>query len=63
MSTINIYDAMARPFWDMYDDLKRGGHAEYWLRGGRGSTKSSFLSLAIIRGILADPDANAVVYR
>lgn len=63
MSEICIYDAMARPFWDLYDDLKRGDHAEYWLKGGRGSTKSSFISLAIIRGILADPDANAIIYR
>jgi PBSX family phage terminase large subunit len=63
MSDICIYDAIARPFWDLYDDLKRGDHAEYWLKGGRGSTKSSFISLAIIRGILADPDANAIIYR
>lgn len=63
MSDICIYDSMARVFWDLYDDLKRGDHAEYWLKGGRGSTKSSFISLAIIRGILADPNANAIVYR
>lgn len=63
MSDIWIYESMAPAFWDLYDDLKAGAHAEYWLKGGRGSTKSSFISLAIIRGLLADPDANAIVYR
>lgn len=63
MSTICIYDSMARTFWDLYDDLKRDVHAEYWLKGGRGSTKSSFISLVIVRGLLADPNANAIIYR
>ena len=63
MSTICIYDSMARTFWDLYDDLKRDGHAEYWLKGGRGSTKSSFISLVIVRGLLYDPNANAIIYR
>lgn len=63
MSTICIYDSMAHTFWDLYDDLKRDGHAEYWLKGGRGSTKSSFISLVIVRGLLADPNANAIIYR
>lgn len=63
MSTICIYDSMARTFWDLYDDLKSDGHAEYWLKGGRGSTKSSFISLVIVRGLLADPNANAIIYR
>ena len=63
MSAICIYDSMAHTFWDLYDDLKRDGHAEYWLKGGRGSTKSSFISLVIVRGLLADPYANAIIYR
>lgn len=63
MSAICIYDSMAHTFWDLYDDLKRDGHAEYWLKGGRGSTKSSFISLVIVRGMLADPNANAIIYR
>lgn len=63
MSEICIYSLIARTFWDVYDDIKRGEHAEYWLKGGRGSTKSSFISLAIVRGLLADHNANAIVYR
>lgn len=47
----------------MHSDVKRWGHREYWLRGGRGSAKSSFVSLEIILGLLRDPGANAIVYR
>lgn len=44
-------------------DLQHGGHAEYFLKGGRGSTKSSFISIEIILGIMQDEHANAIVYR
>ena len=62
-SSANIYELMAPVFWDMYDDLKANGHSEYWLKGGRASTKSSWISLAIVRGLLLDEQANALVYR
>ena len=35
----------------------------YWLKGGRGSTKSSFISLAIVILLVAYPWANAVIVR
>lgn len=54
---------MAPAFWDVYDDLQAGNHIEYWLKGGRASTKSSFISLAIILGMLQDYEANAIIYR
>lgn len=38
-------------------------HSNYWLKGGRGSTKSSFISLMIVMGIMNDPEANAVILR
>jgi len=60
---INVYESIAPVFWDAYDDLQAACHSEYWLDGGRGSTKSSFLSLAIIVGMLNDKNANAIVYR
>ena len=44
-------------------DLQKGLHAEYLLRGGRGSTKSSFISVAIVIGIMQDDRANAIIYR
>ena len=46
-------------FWDVY----RRRHREYWLMGGRGSGKSSFVSIALICLLLADPMANVAVFR
>ena len=39
------------------------GHGEYWMKGGRGSTKSSFISLCIVLLVVHHPYANAVVLR
>lgn len=47
----------------MHRDILAGGHGEYWLRGGRGSGKSSFVSLEIVLGLMKNPRANAIVYR
>jgi PBSX family phage terminase large subunit len=54
---------IAPNFYDLHRDLKAGGHDEYWLRGGRGSTKSTFASVEIVLGMIADPEANAIVFR
>ncbi len=47
----------------MHRDVAGRGHAEYWLRGGRGSAKSSFVSLEIVLGMMREPGANAIVFR
>jgi hypothetical protein len=41
-------DVIAPSFTDVYRDIVRHSHTEYVMFGGRGSTKSSFISLAII---------------
>ena len=41
--------------------LKDSTH--YVLKGGRGSTKSSFTSIEIILGVMQHPDAHAVILR
>ena len=50
-------------FHDVLGDVMCHGHTHYWLHGGRGSTKSSFISVAVVLVLLANPDANAVVVR
>lgn len=50
-------------FHDVLGDVAAHGHTHYWPYGGRGSTKSSFISLAIVLTLLMHPDANAVVIR
>ncbi len=54
---------IAPAYYGLHGDLKAGRHAEYWLKGGRGSAKSSFISLEIILGLMRDPEASAIVYR
>lgn len=44
---INPYDLIAPHFYDLLDDVLDNKHTHYWLRGGRGSTKSSFIGLTI----------------
>lgn len=63
MSAAAFTDHIAPVFHDVLRDIKAERHSEYWLRGGRGSGKSSFISIAIIRGLLKHPQAHAIVYR
>lgn len=50
-------------FHDVLGDVMAHGHTHYWLYGGRGSTKSSFISVCIVLLLLAHPEANAVIVR
>lgn len=54
---------IAKPFHQIHSSIKREAFDEYWLKGGRGSTKSSVISIEIVKGIVNDPLANAIVYR
>lgn len=60
---ISLKELLAPAFYPVHGAIKNHRYTYYWLKGGRGSTKSSFLSIEIIRGMMADPDANAVVLR
>ncbi|MDD3410285.1 MAG: PBSX family phage terminase large subunit [Eubacteriales bacterium] len=63
MTDIQLSKLIAPAFLPVHADLRRGGHDEYWLMGGRGSCKSSFASIEIARGIMRAPQANAIIYR
>ena len=63
MQEIKTSELIAEPFYDLHEEFKNDVHNEYWLKGGRGSTKSTFASVQIILGLLRDPQANAVVFR
>jgi PBSX family phage terminase large subunit len=60
---INLSDCISPTFDDLHIGLKKEEYDEVWCKGGRGSTKSSFISIEIILGILRDPDANATAGR
>lgn len=63
MKEIRLSEWIGEGFYDIHRDIREGKHTHYWLKGGRGSGKSSFLSLEILLGLIADRDANAVVLR
>jgi phage terminase large subunit len=54
-------------FYKLHRDLVKGLHTDYKLDGGRGSLKSTFAGVEIIRGMMRDAQAgrltNAVVFR
>ena len=63
MSGCGFRRSSPRRSYPVHEDLRRGGHAEYWLSGGRGSGKSSFVSLEILLGLMRDERAGAIIYR
>lgn len=60
---MKLTDLIAPSFYELHKDIKQEKHDEYWLKGGRGSTKSTFISIEIILGIIKHKDANAVITR
>ena len=63
MAEVKISDIIAPTYYPVHAAIRCGMYDEYWLDGGRGSAKSSFVALEIILGMMRNPDANAIVYR
>ena len=63
MRNINLADLTISKFYGVVESALNHDHGEFWLSGGRGSTKSTVISLLIVRLIVAFPWANAVVVR
>ena len=63
MKTVRLSNVVAPHFYALHRDIKRHGHTYYWLEGGRGSTKSSEISLEIPQLLIKNPDCHAVVLR
>lgn len=63
MAIVRLSDVVAPHFYALHRDIMRHGHTYYWLEGGRGSTKSSEISLEIPQLLIKNPDCHAVVLR
>ena len=61
MTTVS--DFVIPLFHDVLGDVMAHGHTHYWLHGGRGSTKSSFISICLVLLVVAFPQTNVVVVR
>lgn len=60
---IALSKTIAKPFWAVHQDVKRHGHTYYVCGGGRGSTKSSYISQEILLLLMQHPECNAVILR
>ena len=58
-----LTDCIGEGFYGLHRDIRKGGHTHYWLKGGRGSGKSSFISIEILLGMIEDEMANGVIIR
>ena len=59
----NIADLIAPSFDDVFFDMQEHKHTHYWLNGGRGSTKSSFISIGAPLLLVQNPRCHMVVLR
>lgn len=60
---VRLSTLIAQPFKKLHQAVKHHDYTHYWLKGGRGSTKSSFISLEIILLMMQHPDVNGVAFR
>lgn len=63
MIQIKLSEKIAPSFFSVHQDVKRHDHTHYVLAGGRGSTKSSYVSLEILLLLMQNPECHAVVLR
>lgn len=63
MLQTKLSERIAASFYEIHNDIKAYRYTHFWLKGGRGSTKSSFTSVEIILGMMKDSQANAMVIR
>lgn len=62
---IDITPHIASVYSALHEDIQGGEHSTYNLPGGRGSCKSSFISLEIVSGIMKDitGESSAIIFR
>ena len=63
MGHIKMSEMLAPVFYDLAKDVMRHGHTHYDIRGGRGSLKSSTVSLLVPQLLIANPNTHALVLR
>ncbi len=60
---IRLTGLVAPAFYKVHNAMKRHDYTHYWLKGGRGTTKSSFAGTEVVRLLLKNPKSHAVVLR
>ena len=60
---IRLTDLIDPQYYKLHDEIKHEEYSEILAKGGRGSIKSSTISVEIMLGLQKDQNACAVVYR
>ena len=60
---IDILDLLAPCYHPLHNEVMTGAYTTFHLPGGRGSCKSSFVSLEMVNGVMNDPKANGIIFR
>lgn len=60
---VNVAHLTIRAFDALFRQVMNHERSEFWMKGGRASTKSSFISLCVVLLVVAFPSANAVIIR
>ncbi len=65
LESMDVTAHIAPVYKPLHEDIAAGTHTTYNLPGGRGSCKSSFVSLEVVNGIMQDLTgrSNAIVFR
>lgn len=63
MTTCKLSALISPAFFDVHRKIKSGEVKEVLAKGGRGSTKSSYISIELILELIKNPDVHAVVLR
>lgn len=59
----NYKEHIIPKYYDVLDDILDNKHTHYKMFGGRGSTKSSFISIAITLLLISNPNIHCCVFR
>ena len=60
---VRLSSVIAPAFHELHRSVRAHEVTHHWLRGGRGSTKSTFISIEILMLLMRNPFANAIVMR
>lgn len=64
---VKLKSIIAPNFYKIHKSIKKGLYTYHWLKGGRGSTKSSFISIEIVFNMMKDAKqgkvTNTVIFR
>ena len=67
MNKVSLKSTIGPAFYEVHKHVKNNDYTHYWLKGGRGSLKSSFIGVEIPLGIMRDAQrgvmSNAVIMR